>query len=121
MMKCLDSYALVEICDGNPNFMPLLKEKTAITDLTMTEFYANLYKKYGTPTADYWHRKLNSLCRFVSREILIKAVKYRIDNNKQKLSFFDCVGYVYACENKMVFVTGDKEFKEKPNVEFMQK
>ncbi len=120
-MKCLDTYALVEIYDGNPAFAGLLNEKVIITDITMAEFYADIYRKDNIQTADYWHRKLSTLCRPVSREILLKAVKFRLDHKKENLSFFDCVGYLFAVENKMTFVTGDKEFKEKPNVQFMPK
>lgn len=120
-MKCLDTYALVEIGDGNPAFVGLLNEKVVVTDITMAEFYADLYKKFGLSTANYWHRKLAPLCRPVSRDILIKAVTYRVDNKKQGLSFFDCVGYIFAIENNLVFVTRDKEFKEKPHVQFMPK
>ena len=118
-IKCLDTYVLVEICNGNSKFVDLLNEKAIVTDIIMAEFYADLYRKYGLKTADYWHRKLNPLCRTVSKEILLKAVRYRIDNKKQKLSFFDCVGYVFAQEHSMIFVTGDKEFKNKKGVQFM--
>ena len=120
-MKCLDTYALVEIADGNPTFSTLLDGNSMITDITMAEFYADLYKKFGVSTAHYWRRKLVSLCRPVSGDILIKAVVYRIEHKQQNLSFFDCVGYMYALENEMLFVTGDKEFKEKSHVLFMQK
>lgn len=120
-MKCLDTYALVEICDGNPKFSTLLNEEVVITDLTMAEFYGCLYRKYDLKTAQYWLRKLTPLCHPVSREILIKAVQYRVDNKSQNLSFFDCVGYLFARENNIIFVTGDKEFKHKESVQFMPK
>ena len=120
-MKCLDTYALVEISNGNPRFASLLSEEIVIPDLTMAEFYGDLYRKYGLKTAEYWHRRLSLLCQTVQRDILIKAVRYRFDNKKQNLSFFDCVGYTFAQEHKIVFVTGDKEFKEKEGVEFISK
>lgn len=120
-MKCLDTYALIEICDGNPKFSALLTEEVVVPDLTMAEFYADLYRKYGKQTADYWHRKLSPVCISVPREILIKAVTYRIDHKTEKLSFFDCVGYMFALERGMIFVTGDKEFRHKPQVQFMLK
>lgn len=120
-MKCLDTYALVEISNGNPLFAHLLNENTIITDLTMAEFYGDLYRKYNIKTADYWHRKLSSICRTVPREILLKAVQYRIDRKKQNLSFFDCVGYLFALENNFTFVTGDKEFQHKEKVEFIRR
>ncbi|MEK6950675.1 MAG: PIN domain-containing protein [Nanoarchaeota archaeon] len=120
-MKCLDTYALVEIADGNPAFSTLLAEDVIITDLTLAEFYGDLYRKFGAPTANYWHRKLAPLCRPVGRDLLIKAVTYRIDHKKQGLSFFDCVGYLFAIENNILFVTGDKEFRGRANVEFISK
>jgi len=119
-MLCLDTYALVEINNGNAKFVDLLDKDVVITDLTMTEFYADMYRKYDEKTADYWHRKLSVFCRSVSRDILIKAVKFRIDNKKQNFSFFDCVGYVFALENNIKFVTGDKEFKHKEGVLFIK-
>jgi len=120
-MKCLDTYALVEICDGNHPFSTLLNEEVVIPDLTMAKFYGNLYRKYGLKTAEYWLRKLTPLCRSVSREILIKAVQYRIDNKFQNISFFDCVGYLFTREHNILFVTGDKEFKHKEGVDFKLK
>ena len=120
-MKCLDTYALVEMYNGNPNFLPLLREEVVITDLTLAEFYGDLYRKAGREEAEYWYRKLLPLCRSVSKDILVKAVRYRIDYHKDNLSFFDCVGYLYAQENKILFVTGDKEFRHREGVQFMPK
>ncbi len=118
-MNCLDTYALIEIHNGNPRFAGLLNEEAIITDITMAEFYAHIYRKYDLKTADYWHRKLSFLCKPVSRDTMVKAVRFRIDNKKQDLSFFDCVGYIFAVENGMKFVTGDKEFQQMANVEFL--
>ena len=118
-MRCLDTYALVEINNGNPRFANLLNEEIVIPDVTMSEFYGYLYKRYDLKTADYWLRKLSFFCKPVSRDILIKAARFRIDNSKQDLSFFDCAGYIFALENKMNFVTGDRAFKGKEGVEFV--
>ena len=118
-MKCLDTYALVEINNGSPKFANFLNEEIAIADVTMAEFYGYLYRKYDLKTADYWHRRLRFLCKPVSREVMIKAVMFKVDNSREGLSFFDCVGYTFAVENGMKFVTGDKEFQNKPGVEFM--
>lgn len=119
-MKCLDTYALVEINNGNPKFASLLTEDAVITDIIMAEFYGYLYRKYDLRTADYWHRRLSFFCQPVSRDIMIKAVRFKVDNSKEDLSFFDCVGYIFAVENGMKFVTGDEEFKDKPQVEFVR-
>ena len=119
-MICLDTYALVEVNNGSPKFIGLLARDPVITDITLAEFYADVYRKYDEKTADYWHRKLSAFCRAVSRDILIKAVKFRIDNRQKNLSFFDCVGYLYALENNIPFVTGDKEFEHREGVLFIK-
>jgi predicted nucleic acid-binding protein len=56
----------------------------------------------------------------VPKDILIKAVKFRHSNKKKDLSFFDCVGYMFAVENNYKFLTGDKEFKDLGNVIFIK-
>ncbi len=119
-IKCLDTYALVEIHFGNPKFTVFFNEEVVITDITLTEFYGDLYRKYNFKTAEYWFRKLAPISQVVSKEILVKAIKYKVDHKKQNLSFFDCVGYIFARENKMKFVTGDKEFEDKEGVEFVK-
>lgn len=120
-MKCLDTYALVEIHNNNPKYLVYINENVVITDLTLSEFYGTLYRKYNIQTAEYWYKRLVSISQLVSKEILIKAIKYKIDNNDRNLSFFDCVGYIFSVENKMNFVTGDKEFKNKEGVEWIGK
>ena len=119
-MLCLDTYALAEISKGNPKFSILLNREFVIADFTMAEFYALLYKEHDEKTADYWHNKLEAYCQSVSRNILIKALKYRVDHKKENLSIFDCVGYIFSLENNLRFVTGDKAFEHKESVEFIK-
>ena len=120
-MFYLDTYALAEIGDGNPKFMEFLNKEFVITDLTLGEYYSVVYRDGREDKAIYWHSRLASLCKPVSRNILVNALKYWIDNKKDNLSIFDCVGYIFALENNLRFVTGDKEFKNKEGVLFIQK
>ncbi len=120
-MNCLDTYALIEISLGNPKFSELMKEDFVITDLTMAEFYIALRKKHNEQTAQYWHRKLAAFCKPVTRQTIINALVLREDNKKDDISVFDAIGYEYAKENRHFFVTGDKAFKGKESVLFLQK
>ena len=117
-MKCLDTYALIEIHDENPNFMSYLNQEIIIPELIMAEFYSIILREHNEKTANYLLEKFKAFLAPVNLNTLIKAVKYRQEKKKQNLSFFDCVGYVFALENNMKFVTGDKEFEHLPNVEF---
>lgn len=120
-MKCLDTHALVEIAMGNPKFSKYLEAKNfVITDITLAEFYGVILREYDENTADYWFKRLVPYCEEVHRGTLIKAVKYRHENKKKNLSFFDCVGYIFAKRSMRKFVTGDQQFKGVLGVEFVK-
>lgn len=119
-MLCLDTYALVEIAKDNPKFTKYNRHDFVITDITLAEFYNIIMRDFNEQTADFWFRRISLNSESVSKELLIEAVKFR-RNNMKNLSFFDAVGYVYAKTHKMKFLTGDKEFAELPNVEFVKK
>ena len=120
-MRCLDTYALMEVSNGNPKFSLLMREDFVITDPTMAEFYIILRKKHNDQTAQYWHKKLALFCKPVTRQTLINAMIFREENKKDEISIFDAVGYTFAIENGYVFVTGDKEFNNREGVMFLQK
>lgn len=119
--KCLDTYALMEIAKGNPKFAEYLNSDFLITEITLAEFYAVLLREYGEQTAEYWFKKLERYAIHVNKNILIEAIKFRHENRKKNISFFDAVGYIFSVKNGYYFVTGDKEFEKFNNVEFRKK
>ena len=119
-MKCLDTYALVEIAKANPNYAYLIQEDIVIPDVTLAEFYWVLLRDFGVDTAQEWFEKLLPYAKDARVEILIAAMDYRYEERKHNLSFFDCAGYVYALTHHIPFVTGDKEFEKKHGVEFVK-
>lgn len=119
-LKYLDSYILWEINRGNPKFLHYLEEESfVVNELTLAEYYGVLLREYNEQTADYWFHKLEKYAQPVSLPLLIKAIKFRQENKKHNFSFFDAVGYIFAKENNGIFVTGDKEFRGIPGVEFI--
>jgi len=119
--RCLDTYALMEISQENPDFEVYLDSDFVITEITLVEFYGVILRNYNEQTADYWFRKLEGYAVSVNREILKEAVKFKHENKKTNISFFDAAGYIFSIKNGCYFVTGDKEFKDFKNVEFIQK
>ena len=119
--RCLDTYALVEIAKGNPKFVNYLNSAFVLNDLTLAEFYLVLLREDGEKVADYWFKKLERYSLPVSKELLIEAIKFRYENRKTDISFFDAVGYIFSLNNRYLFVTGNKEFKKFANVEFKKK
>ena len=119
--RCLDTYALVEIAKGNPKFVNYLNSAFVLNDLTLAEFYLVLLREDGEKVADYWFKKLERYSLPASKELLIEAIKFRYENRKTDISFFDAVGYIFSLNNRYLFVTGNKEFKKFANVEFKKK
>lgn len=119
--RCLDTYALIEISNGNPKFVSYLDYDFVITDLTLAEFYSVILREYDERTADYWFKKLEQYSVSVEKSILKESVKFRYENKKSDISFFDAVGYIFSIKSGYVFVTGDKEFLNFKNVEFKKK
>lgn len=120
MKKCLDTYALVEIAKEQPEFTKYIEDDFVIPEITFSEFYLIVLREYNQQTADYWYRKLEGHTVPVPLSILIEAMRFRHAHRRQKLSFFDAVGYIFSKQNNYSFVTGDKEFKGMENVEFRQ-
>ena len=120
-IRCLDTYALVEISNGNREFVKYLDLDFVITDVTLAEFYGAILRNYDVRTADYWFKKLESYSVGVDKFIFMEAVKFRYKHRKSKISFFDAVGYIFSLENGYLFVTGDKEFENFEGVDFKKK
>lgn len=118
-MLCLDTYALVEINNENPRYRDVVDEDFIVTDIVLAEFYGVMYRKYNRKTADWWVGKLRDVTVSVPRKTMFSAMKFKADS-KEKYSFFDCIGYVYARENGFEFVTGDKEFAGREGVRFVE-
>lgn len=119
-IKCLDTYILCEILQGNEKYFSYIKEDFVLTDVILAEFYWVILREFNEATARYWLTKLKLNSFACSLEILAKAMENR-KKLKRNLSFFDIVGYTYALEKNIPFVTGDKEFKSLPGVEFVPK
>ena len=97
-----------------------MKQEFEVAHITMAEFWGLFYKKYNERTADYWLKKFKSNCVPTKLEIYVKARKFKIDHSSRDLSITDCIGYIYAKQNNYTFVTGDKEFENFDNVEFIK-
>ncbi len=47
-------------------------------------------------------------------------MEFRFINKNKNFSFVDCASYMCAKENNLIFLTGDKEFEDLPNAEFVK-
>lgn len=116
-----DSYAVVEIIDGNSKYEGYSDETFVMTIFNLSEIYWFALREYNEKEADEIYYYFKQFVVEISDEILKEAIKFRKKNKKRRLSYADCIGYVFALKNNILFLTGDKEFQNLPNVEFVRK
>ncbi|MBI5392881.1 PIN domain-containing protein [Candidatus Woesearchaeota archaeon] len=114
----LDTYAFIEIIKGNPNYDKYVECECYTTILNLYELYYQLLKSYGQEAADSYYSKYLSLKLEIKEEYIPKSALFRLNHKQQNVSYVDALGYTIALENGLIFLTGDKEFKNLPNVVF---
>jgi len=112
-----DSYAIIEITKGNPNYAPFIQEEVAITIFNLAEIYYSALNYASEETAEKICNKYKNNSIEINDEILKEAMKF---NKKKNLSYADCIGYICSIKNNLIFLTGDKEFQTMENVEFIK-
>lgn len=115
-----DSYALLEIIKGNENYRFIETSTITTSVMNLSEIYYALLLVYNKETVENILKKFNFEFVEITPKIAKDAAFFRHFNKKSKLSYIDCVGYCLSLENNLVFLTGDKEFENFDNLEFVQ-
>ena len=115
-----DSHAIIEILEGNDKFQSFSENIFFTTTLNLSEVYYYLLRQNDRKTADFFIKKIDFYFLEINSDIAIDAARFRREYNKEGLSFVDCLGYICALRNNLIFLTGDSDFKNKDNVEFIE-
>ena len=116
----LDTYAMLEIVKGNASYKKYLDEELYTTILNLYEFYYNVLKDHEEKVAMEMFYRFYGFMMGIEDEEIFLASSFKLQQRKQRISYVDALGYVIARNNNMRFLTGDKEFKDMPNVEFVK-
>jgi len=119
-MFLFDSYALIEIFRGNEKYTKYSDATILLTKLNVFEVYQSFLKKIDEDTADLFLDKYWKYVKEIEPHIIQKAAKLRLKYKNKNLSMTDCIGYALADYWCIPFLTGDREFKDLPNVEFVK-
>ena len=114
-----DTYAIIEIVEGSENYREYSGEPIITSLYNIYEFTYYLLREYEREKAEEVLDKLNYNILQPEEKHLFKASKLKIENKDQQLSYVDCMGYQLAGENDLKFLTGDIEFKNRENVEYV--
>ncbi|MEK6982974.1 MAG: PIN domain-containing protein [Nanoarchaeota archaeon] len=113
-----DSYSIIELFRGNQEFVKYFSEHEGITAFhNAAEVYYIMLREEGEEKAKAALDFMRKLTTFPDFDILEEAMKFRIKN---EFSYADCLGYIMAKRNNLIFLTGDFSFKNFPNVEFIK-
>ena len=115
-----DTYALIEIFEGNQAYSKYLDKSFFITLLNFFEMHQYLLRTGNESFADEKSEIYVQHIQELNTELAFKASKFRKQHKGKNLSMTDCFGYVYAKENGLVFLTGDGMFEGLENVEFVK-
>lgn len=119
-MFFFDSYALIEIIKGNKNYEKYLDKTPIITKLNLIELYYYLLREKGEEKAEFYYNFYLPCCISIPDGVIKNAMKFKLKFKNKNLSYVDCIGYLLSLELGTKFLTGDKEFEEFKNVEFVK-
>jgi|TARA_Y100000310_G_C20656600_1_gene802272 hypothetical protein len=115
-----DTYAIIEILNGNENYDPYLDDEIIINDFIFAELCYNLIKEKGLEKPGLILSKYSKFILKVEPSIIKEAMVFRYANRKKDVSMADCISYFQAKTLNVKFLTGDKEFKDILGVEFVK-
>src|SRR3989337_2534320 len=114
-----DTYALMEIIDGNDNYLEYLDSDMVINNFIFAELCYNLFKDNDKNAKKHLSKYAEHISS-VRPEWIEEAMLFRLKWKDRGVSMTDCIGYVMASKLGIKFLTGDKEFEEMDNVEFVK-
>ena len=115
-----DTFAIVEILNGNPHYQPFLESGMVINDFVYAEVAYYFFQRFPWSKALEFLQPLPAVCLRADPPIVNEAMRLRLQWKKRKVSTTDCISYVMAKKVGIKFLTGDKQFEGEENVEFVR-
>ena len=120
MAYFFDTYALIEVINGNKNYLKYKDEIIYTSLLNIAELWRALLRDFGEEIARGLYSKIKPVVLEIDEPLIIRAVLFK-SKNKKNYSLPDCIGYLLSLKYRVKFLTGDKEFENVENVEFVKK
>lgn len=116
-----DTYAFHEIIAQNPHYQKYTQHIGVVTTrLNLMELHYGLVLKYGKGHADKIYDWFLPFAVDVDDRTIKEANYFRARFKKRKFSYIDCIGYVIAKSRGVKFLTGDRQFEDLDNVEYVK-
>ena len=115
-----DTYALIEILNGTNSYKKYKNSILITSKINLAELYYHLLLSEDEKIANKYYDFFRKIVVPISSWSIKTGMKFKQMYKKEKLSYADCIGYALALELNIPFLTGDKEFEDKSNVEFVK-
>ncbi len=115
-----DSYAVMEIVKGNPNYKEYIDKNIVLIKENIFEIYLSILRQMNKETADSILEDYYPYVIDFDEDVIREAAELKLMHYKQNISMTDCIGYILAMKLGIKFLTGDKEFESFENVEFVR-
>lgn len=114
-----DSYAIIEIIEDNESYRKYAEFPLVTTELNKIEILWWAINKHGIELGRMLAESISKTAD-IDNETLLEAMEFRKKHKKRSISYTDSIGYIFSQKNKMLFLTGDDQFKDMPGVEFVK-
>ncbi|MEK6826830.1 MAG: PIN domain-containing protein [Nanoarchaeota archaeon] len=114
-----DTYAIIEIINGNPSYKLYSEKVAVINDFVFAELCYKLLRE-KVKEADNFINEWAGAIVHADAKIIREAMQFRVNNKERRLTMTDCISYFMAKKLGIKFLTGDKEFENLENVEFVK-
>ncbi|MBM3308629.1 MAG: type II toxin-antitoxin system VapC family toxin [Candidatus Altiarchaeales archaeon] len=114
-----DSYAIIEVLRGSKSYRRYLKADIITSQLNLFEVYYAILKQ-SKKHAEEFIKLYEGYTVPYTTQTIKTAAQLKLALKNRKLSMADCIGYVLALEYRTKFLTGDKEFQDLENVEYVK-
>ncbi len=115
-----DSYALIELLKANANYFRYTRSEIIMTKLNLFEVYHAFAKHHGQARADRFLEDYKGKTVEFDENVVRAAALMRLRFADRHMSMTDVIGYVVAALKEVKFLTGDRQFQDLPNVEFVK-
>ncbi len=114
-----DTYAIFELINGNPSYKRFENSEFVTSIFNLAELNWGLKKKFDESISDEITNKYGDFLVNAEVDDIKKAMSFR--KKHKDLSIPDAIGYTIAKRLGIKFLTGDDDFKDLDNVEFVKK
>lgn len=115
-----DSYAIMEMVYENEDYKDYIYKSPSLTKLNLFEVFYHILRESGEEDADKVFQKYSPFAVDFGDEIIKESAKFRLEHKGRNMSMTDCIGYIISKKLGIKFLTGDKEFEDLDNVEFVK-